>query len=634
MNDTTGTSGKSPEPESAGVTESSRESLKRSAGPGRTASARNGPERQGYAVPDPAVFARNMMTVAAQSQELVSEFLKRHAAGDRLQPDPLAIGQTFLEFLGHLATNPAKLIEAQMRFWQDQINLWQVTTQRLLGYDVEPVIHPEKGDKRFKHKDWAENEIFNFIKQSYLLTARWMRDTAQHVEGLDEATQRKVDFYTKQFADAISPTNFILTNPEVLRTTLSSNGQNLVKGLENLLQDIENSKGHLLIAQTDPSKFQVGGNIAVSPGKVVFQNELMQLLQYEPSTKTVYRRPLVIFPPWINKFYILDLRPDNSFIRWAVSKGYTVFVTSWVNPDAKLAEKTFESYMTEGIVATLGAIEQATGEREVNAIGYCIGGTLLAAALAYMAAKGDKRIKSATFLAAQMDFSEAGDLKVFIDDPQLEALEAQMKAQGGLLEGAAMATTFNMLRSNDLIWSFVINNYLLGKDPFPFDLLYWNSDATRMPHRMHLFYLREFYRDNKLAKGELILGGEKLDLANVKIPIYLQSSKEDHIAPYQSVYKATRLVGGSVRFIIAGSGHIAGVINPPQARKYQYWTNAKLPETVDGWWQDAEEHAGSWWPDWHRWLSRKSGERVPARKPGDGKLKVIEDAPGSYVKIR
>lgn len=591
-------------------------------------------EEHDYVIPDPAEFARNMISVAERSQRLMNEFLRRHRERGPQHPDPLQIGWTFLELLRHIATDPARLFEAQMRFWRDQMHLWQVTTQRFLGHDVDPVIEPAKDDKRFRHRDWADIELFNFIKQSYLLTAKWIHETATGVETLDETTRRKIDFYTRQFVDALAPTNFAFTNPEVLRATLGSSGENLVRGLENLLGDLDKSEGQFLISQTDHSKFEVGDNVAVTPGKVIYQNELMQLLQYEPTTRTVYRRPLVIIPPWINKFYILDLRPENSFIRWAIGKGYTVFVVSWVNPDTELAEKSFEDYMFEGILDTLDAVEKATGEREVNAIGYCIGGTLLAATLAWMATKGDDRIKSATFFAAQTDFTEAGDLKVFIDEQQLELIEAQMQAGGGLLDSAAMATTFNLLRANDLIWSFVIRNYMLGKEPFPFDLLYWNSDSTRMPYRMHMFYLREFYHDNSLARGKLVLGGERLDLSKVKIPVYLQASKDDHIAPFPSVYRAAHLFGGPVRFVVAGSGHIAGVINHPDANKYQYWISPNLSESVDEWWKDAEEIGGSWWPDLHRWLSRKSGDKVPARRPGDGALNPIEDAPGSYVKIR
>ncbi len=587
-----------------------------------------------YHIPDPTEFGRNMVRVAAKSQEILAEYLAHQKGDDGGISDPLNVGSAFSELLKQMAANPTKIVEAQFKLWKAQANLWQTTWARFMGEDVAPVIAPAKGDKRFRHADWAENAVFDFIKQSYLLTASWMQDTVAEVEGLDEATRRKADFYTKQFVDAISPTNFALTNPEVLRATMSSNGENLVKGLENLLRDLERGKGSLAISQTDMSKFAVGENIAVSPGKVIFRDDLLELLQFDPRTDEVYERPLVIFPPWINKFYILDLRQDNSFIKWATEQGYTVFVASWVNPDGTLAEKTFEDYMREGVLAALDAVEKATGVADVNAIGYCIGGTLLSATLAYMAAKGDTRITSATFFAAQADFTESGDLQVFVDDEQLAALEQQMKASGGVLEGSKMATTFNMLRANDLIWSFVIKNYMLGKDPFPFDLLYWNADTTRMPVQTHLFYLREFYRDNKFARGEMVLGGVTLDPSLVKIPVYLQSSKDDHIAPYNSVYKTTKLFGGKIKFMMAGSGHIAGVINHPDAKKYQYWTNDALPDSVDDWIAGASEHPGSWWPDWHKWLSKKSGKKVPARKPGDGKLKPLGDTPGTYVLVK
>ncbi len=588
-----------------------------------------------YQVTDPVEFGRNMVRVAGKSREILSEFLEAQAKpGSGGTSDPLNVGSAFLDLLKQFSADPARLMQAQLNLWQAQTQLWQSTWKRFLGEDVTPVAAPERGDKRFRDTDWAEKAVFDFIKQSYLLTAKWMQDTVGDVDGLDADTRRKVDFYTKQFADALSPTNFVLTNPEVLRTALHSNGESLVHGLDNLLEDLKRGGGSIEISQTDEDQFQVGENIAISPGKVVFQNDLMQLIQYDARTDEVFERPLLIFPPWINKFYILDLRQDNSFIKWATEQGYTVFVVSWVNPDQSLGDKSFENYMTEGVLAAVDAVEQATGVAEVNAIGYCIGGTLLGSTLAYMAATKDSRIKSATFFAAQMDFSEAGDLQVFIDDEQLDALEELMDAEGGVLSGAKMASTFNMLRSNDLIWSFVIKNYMLGKEPFPFDLLYWNSDTTRMPKAMHLFYLRECYRHNRLAKGEMVMGGKTLNLADVKIPIYLQSSQGDHIAPYNSVYKATQLFGGKVKFLMAGSGHIAGVINHPDAKKYQHWTNAKTPTDVEDWVAGATEHAGSWWPDWHRWLKPKSGKKVPARLPGDGKLKPIEDAPGSYVMVK
>src|SRR5690606_32102184 len=427
---------------------------------------------------------------------------------------------------------------------------------RFLGRETQPLVQPEKGDKRFKDPAWQENAIFDFLKQSYLLTARWMQNTVQDVEGVDPKVAKKVDFYTRQFIDALSPSNFLLTNPEVLRATVESKGENLVKGLQNLLEDLERGKGKLNIRMVDDKAFTVGGNIAVTPGKVIYQNDLMQLIQYEPATKEVYKRPLYIVPPWINKYYILDLKPENSFIKWMTEKGYTVFVVSWNQPDETLADKTFEDYMQEGIYDGLDAVKQATGEDEVTAIGYCIGGTLMAATLARMAAQKDNRIKAVTFFAAQVDFSEAGELTVFTDEDTLKYLDSLMEEKG-YLDGGEMATTFNMLRANDLIWSFVVNNYLLGKEPFPFDLLYWNSDCTRMPAKMHGFYLRNMYQKNLLSKpGALELGGVKLDLGKIKIPVYLQASREDHIAPYRSVYKATQLFGGPVRFVMAGSGHI------------------------------------------------------------------------------
>ena len=588
-----------------------------------------------YKVGDPGEFARNMVRVGIQSQKLLADYFKRQAEKAGSQPlDPLNIAGAFTELLRGMVADPAVVMEAQFDLWRNYMTLWERTARRMMGGDAEPMVAPAPGDKRFKDKDWQENQIFDFIKQSYLLTANWLQKTVAKVDdNLDLATRRRIEFYTKQFVDALAPTNFVLTNPEVLRATLQSNGENLVNGLNNLLEDLDRGEGQLSIRQTADA-FTLGENIATAPGKVIFRNELIELLQYDPTTDEVYERPLLIFPPWINKFYILDLRPENSFIRWATAQGYTVFVVSWVNPDRRLAKKTFQDYMRDGIFASLDAVHDATGVRAPNVIGYCIGGTLLSATLAYMAVKKDTRVHSATFFAAQADFSEAGDLQIFIDDVQLEALEQQMGAAGGVLEGSKMATTFNMLRANDLIWSFVVNNYLLGKTPVPFDLLYWNSDTTRMPEATHLFYLREFYKNNALAKGQMKFDDVKLDLGKVTIPVYLQSAKDDHIAPFRSVYKSTKLFKGPIRFIMAGSGHIAGVINPPSAKKYQYWTNDKLPATVEEWQAGSVEHPGSWWPDWNAWLKPLSGGKVPARKPGDGKLRPLGNAPGSYAKIK
>jgi polyhydroxyalkanoate synthase len=583
---------------------------------------------------DPVEMSRMMSKIAEQSQRLVQDFLARQSGAQGLGlSDPLNIGQAFFDMTARMMTNPAQLVQAQMMLWQDYLTLWQTAARRMLGEPSEPVIKPAADDRRFKDSLWDESYVFDFIKQSYLLTARWLQSTVRKVEGLDDKTARKVDFYTRQFVDAMAPSNFAVTNPEVIRSTLESGGENLLKGLSNLLTDLERGKGKLAIKMTDLEAFRVGENIAVTPGKVVFQNELMQLLQYTPTTQTVHKRPLLIMPPWINKFYILDLREKNSFIKWAVGQGHTVFVVSWVNPDETLASRSFDDYMVQGPLAALDAIEAATGEREVNVIGYCLGGTLLAATLAYMAERNDNRFVSATFFTTMVDFAEAGELSVFIDEEQLAALEERM-SEKGYLEARDMATTFNMLRANDLIWSFVVNNYLLGKDPFPFDLLYWNSDSTRMPAAMHSFYLRKMYQENLLSKGQIRLLNTRIDLTKIRLPVFILSTREDHIAPWKSTYVATQLYQGPVTFCLSASGHIAGVVNPPAAKKYCYWTNPNNAKTPDAWLQSAQQTPGSWWTEWDGWVDQYGGGDVPARQPGDGKLKAIEDAPGSYVRVR
>ena len=594
-------------------------------------------------LPDPVELSRAVANIAERSQRLVAEFAARQSAngGTGLgsaglgTADPLNIAGAFFEMTAKLMVDPTKLVHAQVSLWNDYMRLWQRTAERFLGGgEAKPVIEAAKNDKRFKDPAWEENTLFDFIKQSYLLSARFLQQTVKDVEGLDEKTAKKVEFYTRQFVDAMAPSNFVMTNPEVLRTTIDTGGENLIKGLNNMLDDLERGKGQLAVKMTDLEKFKLGENIAVTPGKVIYQNDLMQLVQYTPTTETVRRRPLLIVPPWINKFYILDMRKDNSFIRWAVAQGHTVFVVSWVNPDQRLAEKGFEDYMDAGPLAALDAIEQATGEREANVIGYCIGGTLMATTLAYMAKRGDRRIASATYFTTMVDFAESGELSVFIDEEQIQALESRMKKQG-YLEGGDMAQTFNMLRANDLIWSFVVNNYLLGKEPFPFDLLYWNSDATRMPSAMHSFYLRNMYQENRLVRpGGISIHHEPIDLTLIKTPTFILATKEDHIAPWKSSYSASQLYQGPVKFCLAGSGHIAGVVNPPDAKKYFYWSSGKLPKTPDAWFQSATQQPGSWWPEWDKWVHKFAGGTVPARVPGDGKLKPIEDAPGSYVKMR
>ncbi len=592
------------------------------------------PDAAAFRLPDATGIGRSMADIAERSQRIVGEWLKRQADGRSSSPDPLNVGGAFMEMTARLMANPAKLMQAQIGFWQDYMSLWQNTARRMMGIESGPVIQADPKDRRFRDDAWKENEVFDFIKQSYLLSARFVQDVVTQVDGLDAPTAQKVDFYARQFVDAMSPSNFLLTNPEVLRKTAETRGENLLKGLNNLLADLERGRGSLHIKMTDTEAFRIGDNIAISPGKVVFQNDLMQLIQYAPSTEKVLKRPLLIVPPWINKYYILDLRPKNSLVRWATAQGHTVFMVSWVNPDERLAEKNFDDYMREGFLDALSAIEAATGESDINAIGYCLGGTLLASTLAWMAEHNDTRIKSATFFVTLLDFRESGELNVFIDEEQIKMLEDKMNKRG-YLEGSEMATTFNMLRANDLIWSFVVNNYLLGNDPFPFDLLYWNSDSTRMPARMHSFYLRNMYQENRLCEpGGITLAGTPIDLGRIKVPAYFLSTREDHIAPWRATYRGTRLLKGKNRFVLAASGHIAGVVNAPEGGKYSHWINQDLPEEPEAWFAGATEIAGSWWPDWQRWITGLDKRQVKARVPGDGRLQPIEDAPGSYVKVR
>ncbi len=586
--------------------------------------------------PQPAEVAKILGEVAERSSNVIGDFLKRNAAGKGLSfGDELGIARAYLDMWAQLAANPMALAQAQMNMYLDYMRLWQSSWLKLLGQPAAPIAAPAKSDARFRDDEWQSNFVFDYVKQSYLIAARHIHDVVSGVQGIPDESKKKVDFFTRQYVDALSPSNFALTNPQVLRETMKTGGHNLVKGLKNLLEDLDEGDGQLRIKMTDMKAFKVGVNVATSKGKVVYQNELIQLIQYDPLTPEQYRRPLLIVPPWINKFYILDLREKNSFIRWAVGQGHTVFVVSWVNPDARLAHKKFEDYMFEGTLAALDAVEAATGEREINTIGYCLGGTLLGSTLGYLAAKGDGRVKSATFFVSLLDFSLPGELGVFIDEKQVESLEKKMNERG-YLEGSEMATTFNMLRANDLIWSFVINNYLMGKEPFPFDLLYWNSDSTRMPASMHSYYLRNMYLHNRLREpGGISLGGVPIDLAKVEVPAYFISTVEDHIAPWRSTYLGARVLGGPVRFVLGGSGHIAGIVNPPAANKYGFWTNDALPDSPEAFQQSARHNEGSWWPDWQAWIDAlNSGRKVPARTPGDGKLKPIEEAPGSYVALR
>jgi len=619
--------------------------LARGRGPGHFCPAGTYDMRMDKPIAEPATtgnvdieaLSRNIARMIEEGGKALAAYMKPREEG-KIKGEHAEDITDAIKSVGRVAeywmSDPRRALEIQTSLGRAYLDLWAGAVKRMAGEQTEPVVTPDPKDKRFADPEWSQNQFFDFLKQAYLLTTQWGERLVKDAAGVDEHTRKKAEFYVRQIANAISPSNFVFTNPELLRETLASNGENLVRGMHMLSEDIKAGHGTLKIRQSDPSTFDVGVNLAVTPGKVVFQNELMQLIQYEATTKEVLKTPLLIVPPWINKFYILDLTPERSFIKWCVDQGITVFVVSWVNPDARLSQKSFEEYMRDGVIAALDAVEAATDEKQVNAVGYCVGGTLLSVTLAYLAAKKQHRIKSATLFAAQVDFTYAGDLMVFVDEERIKQLESHMKEQG-YLEASRMANTFNMLRSNDLIWPYIVNNYMLGKKPLPFDILYWNSDATRMPAANHSFYLRNCYLDNKLSKGEMEIGGVALDLHKVTTPIYNLATREDHIAPARSVLWGSQYFGGPVKYVLAGSGHIAGVINPPGKPKYQYWTGEKpRGSNVESWLKKAKEHPGSWWPDWLKWLKTQDAKKVPARKMGGGKLKPTEDAPGSYVKVK
>ena len=594
-------------------------------------------EAQPYQISDPQELAKNIMLVMERGGHALSAMMAKSGSQGGAMSTSSEISEAtevLAEVAQHWLNDPEAFAEIQGDLVREYSELWSASLKRMLGEDVDAVVSPEPGDNRFRDADWSENQFFDFLKQAYLITSRWAEDVVDKTDGIDDRTRQRAEFFIKQLASALSPSNFPITNPEVVRETLETNASNLARGMANLAEDVDKSTDLLKVSQTDISAFEVGVNIATTPGKVVFENEIIQLIQYSPATDRVYERPILIAPPWINKFYILDLAPAKSFIKYTVDQGFTVFVISWVNPDEKLKDKSFEDYMFEGLLTAADAVKAETEQDTINVLGYCVGGTLLGSTLAWLAERNEEIFESATFLTAQLDFSKAGDLMVFIDDVQLAELE-EMMAERGYLDGSRMANVFNMLRPRDLIWPYIVNNYMLGKKPFPFDLLFWNQDSTRMPAANHGFYLREFYHNNKLAKGEMTLGGERLDLGKVTLPVYELAAREDHIAPAKSVYIGSKLLGGPVRFVVAGSGHIAGVVNPPAKHKYQYWTNTRDADNLDDWLDGATEHPGSWWVDWTEWLASHSGELIPASERTPGRLLgTIEDAPGSYVKVK
>jgi polyhydroxyalkanoate synthase len=586
-------------------------------------------------VRDSQDFAANLAVIVERAQEIWTRFAASNVADTHpMHADPLNAMPAFAELGATLMEHPQEVSDAMMRLWLQQTELWRRATMKFWGLETEaPLVAPAKGDKRFVSEEWNKHAIFDYVKQSYLLTSKWIMDTVHDVGELDERDRRKVAFYTRNFVEAMSPANFAATNPEVLRATISEKGENLARGLDHMLKDLERGKGNLLIRQTDLDAFEVGRNMATTPGKVVFQNELFQLVQYAPATETVHAVPLLFIPPWINKFYILDLNEKKSMVRWLVAQGWTVFVVSWVNPDGRQKNETWESYMKKGVLTALSRVLEETGQPKAHMVGYCIGGTMLGTTLAHMAAEGDDRVASATFFTTQLDFTDAGELQVFVDEKTLSVLDEKM--EDGFLPAQSMASAFNMLRASDLIWGFVIQNYLLGKEPFPFDLLYWNADSTCMPAKVHHFYLDNFYNANRLALGEMRLGGHTLDLGRVTLPVYHVATKEDHIAPPQSAFRGARLIGSrDATFVLAGSGHIAGVVNPADSGKYQYWTTKGIAApNLEAWMKKTDETQGSWWAHWDAWLAKRGGGRVPAREPGR-RLGAIEDAPGSYVKVR
>jgi len=585
---------------------------------------------------DPEAFAMNVARALETGGQALAAFLKPRQNG-KLQdkPDDMAeVIKTFTAVAEYWLGDSARTADLQARLAKSYLDLLGSTARRMNGEAAAPAIEPSPRDKRFSDPEWKSNQFFDFILQLYLLTTRWVQELVRDAEGLDPQTRRKAEFYALQIINALAPSNFVLTNPDVLRTTLLTSGGNLVRGMKMLAEDIEAGHGTLRVRQSDPSSLTVGVDLALTPGKVIFQNDMIQLIQYEPSTEKVLRTPLLIVPPWINKFYILDLRPEKSLVKWCVDQGITVFMISWVNPDKHLAGKTLVDYMKEGPLAAMDVIERVTGELKVHTVGYCAGGTLLASTLAWLAEKRRVRMTSATLMAAQVDFSLAGDLMVYVDESQLNTLERDMQS-AGVLEGSKMAMAFNMLRSNDLIWTYVISNYLKGQTPPSFDLLHWNSDSTRMTAASHSFYLRNYYLENRLSTGTLVFDNTLLDLSKIKVPIFNLATREDHIAPARSVLYGSQFFGGPVKYVLAGSGHIAGVVNPPAAGKYQYWASEKsTADSLEAWLETAQEHAGSWWPHWREWLGSLDPEEVPARQVGTADFPALEDAPGSYVMVK
>lgn len=529
------------------------------------------------------------------------------------------------------ANQPAALMEVQAQWWKQQLEIWQNV---VLAGNTDCIVSAESGDKRFSNESWRNELVFNFIKQSYLLFGKTYLDTINSIEGVDEKTKERLAFFSRQAINALSPSNFIATNPELLKLTIERNGENLLAGLDQLKQDLDASSDILKVRMTNNNAFRVGEDVANTAGDIVFENELFELIQYRPLTEKVHQTPLLIVPPFVNKYYILDLREKNSMVRWLLEQGHSVFMISWRNPGAEQRQVEFGDYVTEGVVKAVSAIEDITGQPQINAAGYCIGGTVLASTVAYYAAKRmKKRIKSATFFTTLLDFSQPGEVGAYINEPIINAIEMQNNAKG-YMDGRSLSVTFSLLRENSLYWNYYVDNYLKGQSPVDFDLLYWNSDSTNVSAPTHNFMLRELYLENKLVEEKGVkIGGVWIDLDKIKIPSYFISTKEDHIALWQGTYRGALKVGGNKTFVLGESGHIAGIVNHPSKNKYGYWVNDNLEDSAEDWMSSANHQEGSWWGHWNQWLiGANAAEQVDPFSHGNENYPVLRAAPGKYVK--
>ena len=574
------------------------------------------------------------MKAMEESQKAFSSFAeKMNTDHSSLHAVATDAAEAYSKYVQECIKHPWATTKQTVGVGKDYFKVLKQSVFQLMGKDSETVVDPVKGDLRFTHPDWSDNTWFNFVKQMYLVTGQAWLDSIHNIPGLDDTARYRAEFFVRQLVNAMSPSNYILTNPELLDITVKSRGKNLLRGLERFVRDLEKSADALKISMTDEQAFELGVNIATTPGKVVYRSELFELIQYTPTTDKVAERPLVIIPPFVNKYYILDLSAKNSFVRWAVEQGNTVFMVSWLNPSEEHRNIGFDRYVTEGVVKALEAVEEQTGVREVNAVGYCIGGSLLMTSLAYMTARRIKsRVKSATLFTTLTDFSDPGDIGVFIDDQTVKAIEDQNNSRG-YFDGRVMAVSFSILRENSLYWNYFIQNYLKGESPVPFDLLYWNSDSTNITAACHNDMLRKFYIENQLVKpGAYSVNGTKIDLSKIKVPLYFISTHQDHIAKWKVTYEGAKICKENSTFVLGESGHIAGIVNPPVKQKYSYWTNESIDDSADSWLEGAEHHKGSWWTHWDQWLESSKGKKVDARDPEKGTFKVECDAPGTYVK--